>query len=257
MTCAEAEEMLGALSLDALDDRERQALERHVADCPSCAAELRAYQDTAARLALAMSQQDPPAELKRRVLAATARAAPERQRGRLWPKLGFARPQPAALVAAFALAVALSTTIWAAGLQMQLNEQRETTAALRERASRYDKVVAVLQAPDMQVKPMQGTNLAPEAIGRVYVDPQTGAGMMMVRSLPPLPPGRAYQLWWVRPDGKRESGGLLTWTDPKGNGYAFIQCPAPCNGFQAIGLTEEPATGSPGPTGQRLLGGTL
>ncbi|MBA2449101.1 MAG: anti-sigma factor, partial [Chloroflexi bacterium] len=106
-----------------------------------------------------------------------------------------------------------------------------------------------------QVRSLQGTDAAPSAIGRVYVDPQVGTGMIMVRALPPLPTGRAYQLRWVRPDGKRESGGLLTWTDQGGNGYGFVQCPVPCAGFNAIGVTEEPSGGSAAPTGQRLLGG--
>ena len=257
MTCAEAEEMLAALSLAALEEDERQALERHVAGCPKCTLELRRFQETTARLASALPQQEPPPELKRRLLEAAGSNVRAGGRRWSWPWSALPRPQSAAIVAAFSLVVALSTTIWAAGLQMQLNEQRETVVALRERSNRYDRVVAVLQATDLQIKPMQGTDLAPSAVGRVYVDPQTGAGMMMVRYLPTLPPGRAYQLWWVRPDGKRESGGLLTWTDPNGNGYTLIQCPTPCSGFQAIGITEEPRAGSPAPTGQRLLGSTL
>ena len=257
MTCAEAEEMLAALSLDALEDAERQAVERHLAGCLKCALELRRLQETTVRLASALPQQEPPPELKRRLLGAAGSNVRAGGRRWSWPRPALPRPQPAAIVAALSLVVALSATIWAAGLQRQLNEQRETVVALRERSNRYDRVVAVLQATDLQIKPMQGTDLAPNALGRVYVDPQTGAGMMMVRYLPPLSPGRAYQLWWIRPDGKRESGGPLPWTGPTGNGYTLIQCPTPCSGFQANGITEEPRAGSPARPGQRLLGSTL
>ncbi len=259
MTCDEAAELLAASSLNALEQDERDALEGHLKLCPRCAAELRGYAETAAQLGLALPPVEPPSALKRRVLA----RANERERGG-WTgaggpalKIRWPRLHPASLVAAAALVVALSATLWAAGLQVQLNEQRELVGSLRYRATSYDKVVAVLQSPDMQLRPLQGTELAPSAIGRLYVDPETGAGMMMVRSLPPLSAGRVYQLWWVRADGRRESGGIVTRTDGYGNGYAFVQCPAPLNTWQAVGLTEEPAGGSPGPTGQRLLGGPI
>jgi anti-sigma-K factor RskA len=259
VTCADVRDLLPALSLDALDLDERDALEDHLARCPDCRSEFRSYQETATRLALAFPQHEPPSGLKRRVLAA---AATRPQRTRLapwWRRLGFGFPrlQPAPVVAALALVVALSTTLWAAGLQMQLNEQRVLAAGLKERAYRYDKVVAVLQSPEMQLRPMQGTELAPTATGRIYVDPENGSGMMMVRSLPRLPEGRVYQLWWARADGKRESGGVLTWTDPYGNGYTLITCPGPFNTWQTFGLTEEPAGGSPAPTGQRVISGRI
>ena len=259
MTCPEVRDLLAAFSLDSLEADERAAVEDHLARCPECASELRAYEGVATRLALAFPQHQPPTDLKGRLLAA-ARQRPGEVGGRSrWrpPGLGVLRLRPAGLIAALALVLALGALLWAAGLQAQLNEQRAVAASLRERAARYDRVVAVLQAPDIQLRPLEGTEAAPGAIGRLYVDPESGSGMVMVRSLPPLLPGRAYQLWWVRGDGRRESGGLLRWTDQQGNGYLLTQCPAPCNSFQSIGMTEEPAEGSPAPTGQRLLGGRL
>lgn len=160
-------------------------------------------------------------------------------------------------VAAVALVVALGASFWAASLQSQLTEQRALATSLRERAGRYDRVVAVLQSQNIQLRGMEGTQLAPSASGRVYVDPESGSGMMMVRSLPPLPQGRSYQLWWARTDGTRESGGVLSWTDPQGNSYGFVQCPGQFKSWQSFGLTEEPAGGSPSPTGQRLLAGQI
>lgn len=255
MTCAEIRELLAAYSLDALDDWERVEVAGHLERCPPCGFDLPDYERVATALGLAVEQHDPPSDLGGRILAAATR-----QEARAWPRwvgtrLRLPHVQPAALLAGLALVVGLTATLWAAGLQMEMSEQRTAIATLRERASRYDRVVAVLQAADLQVRSLQGTDAAPSAMGRVYVDPQAGTGMLMVRALPPLPPGRSYQLWWVRPDGKRESGGLLTWTDQGGNGYGFVQCPVPCAGFNAIGVTEEPSGGSLGPTGQRLLAG--
>lgn len=260
MSCDDVRDLLAPLSLDALDADERDGAEDHVARCPTCTAELREYRETAAWLALSFHQHEPPARLRGRLMAAVADGAlgsTAVPRPRRWFLPRLPRFQPAALAAGLALIVAVSTVLWAAGLQSQLNEQRTVTERLRDRADRFDRVVRVLQAPELQLRPLEGSQLAPGATGRLYVDPETGEGMMSVRSLPPLPSGRAYQLWWVRPDGRREDGGLLTWTDQHGNAYRLLKCPGPVNSFQAVGLTDEPAAGSPAPTGQRLLGGSL
>jgi anti-sigma factor RsiW len=266
IACDDVRESLAALSLDALDVDERDVLEDHLARCPACADELRGYEETAALLALALPQREPPPALGARI-AAAARATTDPAAG-AGPPLGFVerasarpararRPSLLALVAALALVTAIGSALWAAGLQRQLAEQQAAAASLEERAQRYDRVVAVLQADQIQVRPLEGTNAAPGAFGRVYVDPASGAGMMMVRSLPPLPEGRAYQLWLVKADGQRASCGLIRRTDPAGNGYALIQAPGSLTEWQGLGVTDEPAGGSPAPTGTRVLAGAI
>lgn len=259
MSCAEARDLLAALSLDALDVGERDLVEEHLLGCPSCAVEQRPYQEAVARLALAFPQHEPPPSLKRRLLTAAAAECPADTPAR-FPRVRLQLDRPrfraAAVIAGLALVVAFGTTLGAVPLRAQLNEQRSLVASLKERAARYDTVVAVLQAPDLQVRPMQGTPLAPQASGRIYVDPETGAGMIVVQSLPPLSEGRVYQLWWVRADGTRASGGLLTRTDQWGNGYALIQSPSPLGSWRSARLTEEPLGGSPAPTGLPLLSGS-
>ncbi len=259
MSRDEVREHLAAYSLDALEARERDAVDDHLTRCPDCVRELCELQAVASRLGLALPEADLPTGAKDRMVARALEG--ERwtlsHEKRVWPRLAVPRFAPAAWAAGVSLIVALSTSLWAAGLQVQLNEQRAIVASLRGPAARYDQIVSVLQAPDVQLRALQGSELAPSAIGRVYVDPQTGAGMMVVRSVPPLSEGRAYQLWCVRPDGTRESGGLLKHTDLHGNGYAPISCPGPLATWQRLGITEEPAAGSSAPTGQRVLGGTV
>lgn len=256
MSCADVRDLLPAFGLDALADEERKAVETHLAHCAGCAAEAEAYLETAAVLALSLPPHEPSPALKRRLLAAASSPAPAPARGRRWAWAGL-HARPATLAAGFALALALGTTVWAGSLQRQLDEQRAVTTTLQERAARYDRVVAVLQSPELQVRPMVGGEIAPNAVGQLYVDPRSGSGMLMVRSMPRLPEGRAYQIWWVKADGTRDDGGLLTWTDPQGSAYTLLQCPAPCQSYQRVGLTEEPAGGSLAPTGQRVIGGTL
>lgn len=265
LTCAEARELLPLLALDALDVDERDVLADHLARCPACAEEAVGYAEVTAALALALPQADPPPALKGRVLAAARRQRPagldtgrrppialwSGARARRW------RVSLSSLAAAVALVLAAGSTVWALSLRAELESQNARIAQLSVRAENYQRVTAVLQAADTQIRVLQGTGEAPSAFGRVYVDPDSGEGMLMVRNLPPLPPGHSYQLWVVGADGRRQSAGLLTWTDRQGNGYTLIRCPETLARWQSFGVTLEPAGGSPGPTGPRLLGGAI
>lgn len=261
LTCEEVRDLLPALALDALDVDERDVVEDHLLTCPSCEAEAAGYAETTAALALAFDQVEPPAALRGRVLTAARRPrafAPagdgERQGA---TRLYAWRRYLSSLVAAAALLLAAGSTLWAMNLRSELDAQQAQIATLSQRAQNYARVTGVLQAADTQMRVLSGTTDAPDAFGRVYVDPATGEGMLMVRGLPPLPAGRVYQLWVVGEDGKRESAGLLTWTDRQGNGYTLIQCPEKLARWQWFRVTQEPAGGSPEPVGPRVLGGVI
>lgn len=266
LTCAEARELVPLLALDVLDVDERDVLEDHLAGCSACLEELTAYSETAASLALALPQEDPSAGLKGRVLSSArrARVLPAGTRDRLarapaWggTRLSRLRISLTGLVASVALVLAAGSTAWALSLRSELDAQNARIATLSERANNYARVTAVLQAADTQIRVLEATGSAPAAFGRVYIDPDTSEGMLMVRNLPPLPQGKVYQLWVARTDGQRESAGLLTWTDKAGNGYTLIKCPDTLSRWQSFGVTEEPTGGSQKPTSTSLLGGTI
>ncbi|HEY2791855.1 MAG TPA: zf-HC2 domain-containing protein, partial [Micromonosporaceae bacterium] len=64
--------LAGAYALDAVDDIERAAFDRHLAGCASCAQELAELQATVARLT-DLNASVPPAALRQAVLAEAAR----------------------------------------------------------------------------------------------------------------------------------------------------------------------------------------
>ena len=64
--------LVGAYALDAVDDIERAAFDRHVLECASCRAELDELRETACRLA-DTTWSVPPPRLRTEVLAAVAR----------------------------------------------------------------------------------------------------------------------------------------------------------------------------------------
>lgn len=267
LTCEEARELVPLLALSVLDVDEQDVLEDHLMGCPACQRELASYAEVTAQLALALPQADPSPGLKKRVLAQAKRPralpspplAGAGAKASIWQgaRAQRFRVSLSSLVAAVAIIVAAGSTYWALGLRAELQEQEARVATLSQRAGNYQKVASVLQAADTQIRVLQSTDPNQESFGRVYIDPESGEGMLMVRNLPPLPQGRVYQLWVARTNGERESAGVLTWTDKAGNGYTLIKCPDTLARWNTFGVTEEPSGGSPLPTGTRLLGGTI
>lgn len=231
-----------ALALGALDTAERSAAEAHLATCAACRARYATAREVAALLALAAPDVAPPPSLGSRIVA---RALAERQ----------ARRWPIAWGWLAAAAVFIAVLGWNAALQMQLQAQTQTIAALRAQLTTHETAVSVLAQGTPLARPLVGDAPAPQAQGMLYLDPEGTTGLLVVRDLPPPPPGKVYQLWLIR-DGQRASGGLFS-VDERGSAMLIVRAPQPLRTYQAVGVTAEPAGGSPGPTSPRIIGGRL
>ena len=75
---------------------------------------------------------------------------------------------------------------------------------------------------------------------------------MVVEGLPVLDEDHEYQLWLIR-NGQRASGGVFS-VDADGYGAMVVSSPEALSNYSAFGITVEPEGGSPGPTGDRVLG---
>jgi anti-sigma factor RsiW len=191
---AGAHELTAAYALDALDAAEREAYERHLADCERCQEELATMWETTEALAVAATGPEPRTELRERILSA-ARAEPHVVMP-LVPRRSRAVPVLAA-AAALAAVVALAVGLWGAGLSSDLDEARSALA--RERAT-----AAVLADPGARTVSLQAGD------GRLVVA-SDGRAVVVLDELEPAPAGKTYQLWIV-PDGdiaRAVSGGLL------------------------------------------------
>lgn len=107
----------------------------------------------------------------------------------------------------------------------------------------------------MQVVALQGTDLVPRASGLIVISPDGQHGTLVVDELPALDESQEYQLWLIR-DGQRTSGALFSVSED-GYGNKWIDAPEPLTNYSSFGVTIEPAGGSPGPTGEKVLGGDL
>ena len=108
----------------------------------------------------------------------------------------------------------------------------------------------------MQTIALAGTEVAPEAHGLIVVGSDGDEGAVVVEDLPPLDADQQYQLWLIDEDGQRTSGAVFS-TDADGYAATMIISPVPLTNYTAFGVTIEPAGGSPGPTGQKVRGGTF
>jgi len=102
---------------------------------------------------------------------------------------------------------------------------------------------------------LTGTEAAPGATGTIVISMAGESGTLVVDGLPSLDEAHQYQLWLIR-DGQRTSGGVFS-VNPEGYGSLWISFPANLTSYDAFGITIEPAGGSPGPTGDKVMVGIL
>ena len=266
-------ELLPAYALGALDAAERDFVERHLPDYPDCVAELTALRDDLATLAFSAPRAAPPPAAKDALFARLDREAsavppagaaiaplPAPQQGRF-------RDWRAARAALAALAAVLIVGLlgWASLAQARLNAERQRLAAVAQQNERLTAQVAQLAFVDTLLNdpsaahPVSGPPVAAyglPAAGYVYVEPTSTIGLMLAYWLPPIAPDQRFQVWLVRPDGARDSGGLFT-ADARGNAQVIINAPVPFARYTSIGVTVEPAGGSVGPKGPRVCGGEI
>lgn len=212
--------VLGALTSDA----ERDAFEAHLGRCEMCAEEVGGLLATSAVLGRAVAQPPPP-DMRARVLEQIARTPqePAERRARV---LRF--PRPATLLVAACLVVAAVAGGTAVRAQLRLDHEAASRRA----------IAAVLSAPD--ARPVTGRASAGGTITAV-ASPARQRAVITAAGLPSLPSARTYELWAIGAPGALPAG-LIGAGDT-----APLVASVPA-GYDRIGLTVEPAGGSPRPT---------
>lgn len=190
------------------------------------------------------------------------------------------------VLAALAAVLVLGLLGWGTLAQLRLNTERQQLATERERSAQlatqvddeHQRLIAeqqrnaqlatqtnqlafvntLLNNPNAAF-PVSGPAVADyglPAAGYIYVDPASSVGLMLTYWLPKISADQRFQVWLVTPDGQRDSGGLFT-ADARGNAHVIINAPAPFSKYKSVGVTVEPAAGSPGPTTPRVCGGEI
>jgi len=233
----EVHSLTGAYVCHALEPAEREAFERHLAQCPVCVQEVAELQETAAVLASAAAE-TPPARLKAAVDAriAVTRQIPPIIAGAGAGDTAAARPRRRWFTAlGWGLAAGLAVVV--AVLGVRLNDQQNQIDQANQRST---AITTLLSAPDVHANSVSVTT---GGNGRVLVSRSRDEAAITVSGLTKLPPGRAYQLWMMGPSGAR-SGGLV----PVGSEAYDSVLAHGLGDAQTIGLTVEPSGGSAQPT---------
>lgn len=233
-------DMLPAYALGSLDDEEELQVSEHLANCAICRAELQAFEQVVQDLPLAMAQSEPPGDIKDKVLAhvrkdeGSLQATPESTWwGRLTQVMRASAPAWGMVSLILILVLGLSNLfLW----------------------GRLNEIERIAQNTLISI-PMQGTDVTPQAMGMLVVSRDGEHGTLIVDGLPVLEEISQYQLWLVR-DGQRTSGGTFS-VDEEGYGNLWVSSPDPLLSYSTFGVTVEPAGGSPGPTGDKVLGGEI
>jgi anti-sigma-K factor RskA len=225
--------LAGAYALDAVDDIERKAFERHLRDCGSCMIEVEELKETTSWLSHPVAATPPPA-LRDRVFAQIAQT-PQDTRKRAAPG-GSASPTrwrrwTAAAVAAGIIGAGAGAGTWVVSEQ-RLRHERVVTA----------QIEAVLSAPDATLVRTKGRG----GDISLVVSPSRDAAVAVLRGLEKPDDKHAYQLWMVggtTGGGAPFSVGIMP--AGAGSGRAYI---TGLKGATTFAVSEEIAKGALQPT---------
>lgn len=226
-------ELAAAYAVDAVDDLERARFEAHLPGCFRCTDLVAELREAAADLSSGL-EVAPPAHLRQRVLAAVQADTP----GATEPRpaaapgdrrpttRGRARPRRSAprWIAAAAAAALLAGT-WGV---VQLRD-----------GDPAQQILAAEDAREFSASTDVGT------VDVVLSITRDAAVLRLPDEVGPPPEGRAYQAWFVSADGSARSAGLIGEDQLDDGGVVLQGSP---EGAAAVGVTLEPAGGSPQPT---------
>jgi len=227
---ADLRDLAGAYALDALDDAERHAFEQQMARDPELRAEVERLREAALAVAAAAAA-DPPRQLRDDVLRGIASMGQDREQAPVFTFPGSSRWMS---VAAATLAVAAVILV---------------VVAVLTTSSQQDLIDEILAAEDRVVVQLEGDAL----FATFTFSPGLGDGVFESPAVPAVPDSETYQLWLIG-DAGPESAGLFT---PEDDGTASVLVDGDVASGRTVGLTVEPAGGSPQPTGDVIVAAQL
>jgi hypothetical protein len=123
------------------------------------------------------------------------------------------------------------------------------------------ELLAVAQSANLQLVGLAAPNggqPASPARGRIWWDKEQNQWLITVSNLMPPAGGREYELWFITADERKIPSKVFN-TDASGNAVVVVDLPADLNlpELALAAITDEPAGGSPVPTGSIHLVGKI
>jgi hypothetical protein len=244
LTHGEAAELLGAYALDALEADERDAVERHLGECPRCRAEVADHRTVASFLGSAGGRA--PDGLWDRIAGSLEEAPPEL---RLAPVIPIKERRAVSLRVGAAVAAVAAGVIALLGAQVvHLNDEvGKMSTPERADAALLSAATHAFADPQAQQVSMRSPDGSVSAKAALLPD---GTGFLLADDLPALPNDRTYQLWALA-NGQKVSAGVL---GARPQVLAFRYAPSGLSGFA---VTAEQAGGVTATQNSPVVLGTL
>jgi hypothetical protein len=232
MSCEELQEMFELYSLALLEDEERSEVEAHLArGCETCRKNLKDALAVNALILASVPDVAPPARLRRRVLASFGIERPG------WGWLG-----------AFATALLLVVALWLSVQERRRENEladarRQVIQANAERDQLFQAFQILNQPETKRVNFGEGKQEPPR--GNIFVHSKLGV-LFIASNLPPLPPGRTYEMWVIPTATSAPRPAGLFQSNPQGSAINVLA--APLDMLYAVAISVEPEAGSQAPS---------
>lgn len=256
MGCDALKDLVPLHLLDLLEVEEEASLRRHLdGGCPRCASEVAATRQVLDLLPFSLPAEEPSPMVKARLHAAIRKERSAAPRALAWAR-ATAASVAAAIVAALLAGsiVGRRAETGLAGLREQIDRQTEELASLRKQVRAAQDSIRLASAPGVVVADLAGQGERSSSAARVFWDRQRDRWELYAANLPPAGPGKTYQLWLVTPSAKISAG---TFEATAEAATGSVQLPPGAGPVVAAAVTDEPAGGSPQPTGSILLLGKI
>jgi len=244
--------LAAAYALAALTPEESGRFEAFLATSADAQRDVAEFREVAALLGLAGSEPPAGSDLRARLLARLE----EEKVGRLPApsRMARGRTSPAAwgALAASLIAVGLGTGLLS--LRGDLARLEHTLVERQQQLAAREATLNAILEPGVELYQLTASG-DPDPGIQLFWDRQRNRAILHGYRLKPVPPGRAYQLWFIR-DGKPVPSVTFK---PEATGHAKVeQVAVPPDGkVSAAAITVEPETGSQQPTSPILLVGAL
>tara|TARA_R110002096_G_scaffold329006_6_gene523095 strand:+ start:63112 stop:63906 length:795 start_codon:yes stop_codon:yes gene_type:complete len=135
--------------------------------------------------------------------------------------------------------------------------QRDVTIReLKTEIDQKSELLAILEARDVDLILMDGLDVNPTGYGKVVWDKDNGQALLQVANLPNVPLSKDYQLWFVVNNQPISAGVFAVNNSEKDNFFKIEQFQQSASDG-AFAITLEPEGGSPQPTGDMYLLGSM
>jgi anti-sigma-K factor RskA len=258
MTPEELQELCALYVLGALEPQEAGAIEARLqAGDPDAVREVTALREVVALLPYALPPVPPDPAVRAHLMTQIQTTLPmaQVQRTRTARRSsGWLRALPVWLPTTVAAMLVLISGWLVYDLRLQVTTLETEVQQLRGVAGEHERLLALLTVPEVKIVTLAGTEHAPKAGARVLWDAQREEWTVISHDLPPLPLGKAYQLWFLPSSGAPIPAGTF---QPDSHSRGIIQAKLPPRRTDIAGaaVSLEPAGGVLQPTGNLVLAG--